>query len=63
MASPESYTGEENKITRPPAIPKAETDVFEEQPDHDFHYKTLSWQVGLALDCENFSSQATTLVC
>jgi hypothetical protein len=52
MAS--SYAAEEKSIVRSPSDvahetdPKADTDVFEEQPDHDFHYKTLSWQVGLA---------------
>jgi hypothetical protein len=25
--------------------PKRESDVFEERPEDDFHYKTLSWQV------------------
>jgi hypothetical protein len=29
----------------PPSDPKGESDVFEERPDDDFHYKTLSWQV------------------
>lgn len=28
---------------------KDATDVFIEDPDHDFHYKTLSWQVCASL--------------
>ncbi|KAJ7900062.1 transmembrane amino acid transporter protein-domain-containing protein [Mycena olivaceomarginata] len=62
MASSESYTGEEKIITRPSAIPKAETDVFEEQPDHDFHYKTLSWQfVSLLMIAEIVSNGMLSL--
>ncbi|KAJ7630676.1 transmembrane amino acid transporter protein-domain-containing protein [Roridomyces roridus] len=29
---------------QPASQPKEDLEVFQEQPDHDFHYKTLSWQ-------------------
>ncbi|KAF7339879.1 Amino acid transporter [Mycena venus] len=67
MASSESYTGKEKNIAQPPADsdisnPKADTDVFEEQPDHDFHYKTLSWQfVSLLMIAEIVSNGMLSL--
>lgn len=30
---------------------KDATDVFIERPDHDFHYKTLNWQVSNRARC------------
>ncbi|KAJ6604383.1 transmembrane amino acid transporter protein-domain-containing protein [Mycena vulgaris] len=42
--------------------PKADVDVFEEQPDHDFHYKTLSWQfVSLLMIAEIVSNGMLSL--
>ncbi|KAJ7919166.1 transmembrane amino acid transporter protein-domain-containing protein [Mycena leptocephala] len=66
MAS--SYAAEEKSIVRSPSDvahetdPKADTDVFEEQPDHDFHYKTLSWQfVSLLMIAEIVSNGMLSL--
>ncbi|KAJ7130091.1 transmembrane amino acid transporter protein-domain-containing protein [Mycena crocata] len=45
-----------------PSYPKPDTDVFEEQPDHDFHYKTLSWQfVSLLMIAEIVSNGMLSL--
>ncbi|KAF8213340.1 transmembrane amino acid transporter protein-domain-containing protein [Mycena galopus ATCC 62051] len=67
MASSESYV-EEKGITQQAPVnldtldPKAETDVFEEQPNHDFHYKTLSWQfVSLLMIAEIVSNGMLSL--
>ncbi|KAJ7783489.1 transmembrane amino acid transporter protein-domain-containing protein [Mycena maculata] len=41
---------------------KADTDVFQEQPGHDFHYKTLSWQfVSLLMIAEIVSNGMLSL--
>ncbi|KAJ7786034.1 transmembrane amino acid transporter protein-domain-containing protein [Mycena metata] len=43
-------------------IIKEDADVFEEQPDHDFHYKTLSWQfVSLLMIAEIVSNGMLSL--
>ncbi|KAJ7492888.1 transmembrane amino acid transporter protein-domain-containing protein [Mycena latifolia] len=59
-----SYSEEKN-IAPPPSNaedPKADADVFEEQPDHDFHYKTLSWQfVSLLMIAEIVSNGMLSL--
>jgi hypothetical protein len=34
--------------------PQADIDVFTEESDHDFHYKTLSWQVSALVDHHKF---------
>ncbi|KAF7339694.1 Amino acid transporter [Mycena sanguinolenta] len=67
MAPSESYVGEEKNIAqhaadRDTSDSKAEADVFEEQPDHDFHYKTLSWQfVSLLMIAEIVSNGMLSL--
>ncbi|KAJ7211091.1 transmembrane amino acid transporter protein-domain-containing protein [Mycena rebaudengoi] len=46
----------------PPSDPKGESDVFEERPDDDFHYKTLSWQfVSLLMIAEIVSNGSLSL--
>ncbi|KAK7064450.1 putative acyltransferase CST26 [Favolaschia claudopus] len=74
MASSESYV-EEKTVKQPPTTDNsrsksadhspdhnAETDVFEEQPGHDFHYKTLSWQfVSLLMIAEIVSNGMLSL--
>ncbi|KAJ7655085.1 transmembrane amino acid transporter protein-domain-containing protein [Mycena polygramma] len=63
-----SYAGEEKRAAHSPsdldrdASVKPDADVFEEQPDHDFHYKTLSWQfVSLLMIAEIVSNGMLSL--
>ncbi|KAJ7169612.1 transmembrane amino acid transporter protein-domain-containing protein [Mycena filopes] len=60
-----AYDGAERIVTVDRGAPedrKEETDVFEEQPGQDFHYKTLSWQfVSLLMIAEIVSNGMLSL--
>ncbi|KAJ7139857.1 transmembrane amino acid transporter protein-domain-containing protein [Mycena epipterygia] len=58
-----SYNEEKSIVPPgPPGDPKADKEVFEEQPDHDFHYRTLSWQfVSLLMIAEIVSNGMLSL--
>jgi hypothetical protein len=45
MSSTEEKTEPSKDISSQSYSVKEEEDVFTERPEHDIHYKTLSWQV------------------